>query len=77
MILTLNSLEKLEEMAGLPMPKDSRDMTPYNGKHYHCTCGNSHIFSHIYNERNYVASGANATMIVRCLDNPGIKTLIT
>lgn len=73
-IININALEKL---AGIPMPQHSRDMSAYNSTPFECVCGKTHLFNERLNNRNYVASGANATMIVSCADNKNNKTLIT
>jgi hypothetical protein len=76
-MLSTKSLDALEKLAGLPMPQNSRDMTAYDGKEFKCICGEVHNFNATLNDRNYVASGANATMIVHCPYNRNDKTLIT
>lgn len=76
-MLKVKSLNALEELAGLAMPSNSRDMTPYNGTPFDCVCGDTHIFNHSLNDRNYVSTGANASMIVHCPNNFNSKTLIT
>lgn len=76
-MLKAKSLQALEEIAGLSMPPNSRDMSAYNGKEFECVCGRTHKFNAMMNYRNYVASGANATMIVKCPKNSNYSTLIT
>ena len=76
-MLQAKSLQALETIAGLAMPPHSRDMSAYNGKEFECICGKTHKFSSAMNFRNYGASGANATMIVKCPENSNCSTLIT
>lgn len=76
-MLKVNSLSALEKLAGMAMPLHSRDMSAYDGKEFECVCGIVHQFNTRLNDRNYVASGANATMIVHCPNNSNNKTLIT
>ena len=77
MVLQVKSLEALQTLAGVPMPPNFRDMSAYDDKEFECVCGNVHHFHTMLNDRNYVATGANATMIVHCPDNQNYKTLIT
>lgn len=61
--------------AGNQMP--TRDMSPYNGKPFQCSCGRTHEFDSSYLDyRNFGASGANSRMIVTCPSNPTYTTLI-
>lgn len=61
--------------AGLPMHQ--RDMSAYNGKSFDCACGQRHEFdSYMLNYLNFVASGANAKMIVNCPLDARFSTLI-
>lgn len=76
-MLKVESQKKLENLAGIPMPTNSRDMSAYNDKEFECVCGNIHLFNERLNDRNYGASGANATMIVHCPNNYNNKTIIT
>jgi len=77
-MLKAKSLQALETMAGLAMPPNSRDMSAYNGKEFECVCGQTHQFnSFSMHFRNYVATGGNATMIVKCPNNSSYSTLIT
>lgn len=76
-MLKVKSIDALEQLAGIAMPLHSRDMTAYNGKKFECVCGDIHNFNITLNDRNYVASGANASMIVHCPNNSNHKTLIT
>jgi hypothetical protein len=76
-MIKLKSVDALEQLAGLAMPLHSRDMSAYDGKEFECVCGNIHNFNTTLNERNYVALGANASMIVHCPNNSNHKTLIT
>ena len=76
MIKVKNMIE-LEKLAGIAMPQNYRDMSAYNGKEFECVCGKIHYFDETLNDRNYVARGANATMIVCCPNNYNIKTIIT
>ena len=68
MIKVKNMIE-LEKLAGIAMPQNYRDMSAYNGKEFECVCGKIHCFDETLNDRNYVARGANATMIVCCPNN--------
>ncbi len=77
-MLKAKSLQALETIAGLPMPPNSRDMSAYNGKEFECVCGQTHQFNSTFMQfRNYGATGANATMIVKCPNNSNYSTLIT
>jgi hypothetical protein len=76
-MLKVKSIDALEQLAGIAMPLHSRDMTAYNGKEFECVCGDIHNFNITLNDRNYLASGANASMIVHCPNNSNHKTLIT
>jgi hypothetical protein len=76
MIKVKNMIE-LEKLAGIAMPQNYRDMSAYNGKEFECVCGKIHFFDETLNDRNYVARGANATMIVCCPNNYNSKTIIT
>ena len=76
MIKVKNMIE-LEKFAGIAMPQNYRDMSAYNGKEFECVCGKIHFFVETLNDRNYVARGANATMIVCCPNNYNSKTIIT
>lgn len=76
-MLQLKSVEALVKLAGIAMPPNSRDMSAYNDKEFECICGNMHKFNTSLNDRNYVATGANASMIVHCPNNSNSKTLIT
>lgn len=76
-MLKVKSVAALEQLAGIAMPPRSRDMSAYNGKDFECICGEIHHFNTNLNDRNYVASGANASMIVHCPNNSNDKTLIT
>lgn len=73
-MLNVKSKIELEKLAGIAFPKNSRDMSAYNGKEFECICGNIHYFDEILNDRNY---GANATMIVHCPNDYNSKTIIT
>jgi hypothetical protein len=76
-MLKAKSLNALEELAGLAMPHNARDMSAYDNKEFECVCGNIHHFNTGLNNRNYIASGANATMVVDCPNDSNNKTLIT
>jgi hypothetical protein len=76
-MLNAKNMDALETLAGLAMPPNSRDMSAYNGKEFECICGSTHQFRSIFEYRNYVAAGANATMIVKCPNNSNYNTLIT
>ena len=75
-MLEAKSMDALEKLAGLAMPPNSRDMSAYNGKDFECICGDTHKFNAAFEYRNYVASGANAAMIVKCPNNSNYNTLI-
>lgn len=76
-MLKAKNVAALEQLAGIAMPPNSRDMSAYDNNEFECICGNKHIFNASLNDRNYVATGANATMIVHCPNNSNNKTLIT
>ncbi len=77
-MLKAKSLQALETIAGLAMPPNSRDMSAYNGKEFECICGETHQFNSTFMQfRNYGATRANATMIVKCPNNSSYSTLIT
>lgn len=76
-MLNAKNMDALETLAGLAMPPNSRDMSAYHGKDFECICGDTHQFNAAFEYRNYVAIGANATMIVKCPNNSNYSTLIT
>lgn len=76
-MLKIKSIEELENIAGIAMPENYRDMSAYNGKEFKCICGDIHYFEEMLNDRNYVASGVNAKMMVHCPNNYNSKTIIT
>lgn len=61
--------------AGIPLP-NHRDMSFYNGKPFHCACGQEHQFSDYMVANNFATTGLNAKMIVVCPGNSGFHTLI-